>query len=177
MQGPRLTTLCHLERNGCYLMLHRVKKEDDINRGKWIGVGGKFERGETPEECLAREVREETGFNLTGSVYRGLLTFIYDHKDPEYIFVYTSTEFETGGSRRGQEADAADMPVPDCDEGVFRWVPKQEVLSLALWEGDRYMLAYLLRDRTEPFSLKLCYDAEDRLIEAWEMSAQPVRLK
>lgn len=165
----RLTTLCHLERNGCYLMLHRIKKKEDINKGKWIGVGGKLERGESPEECLMREVREETGFELKGFAFRGLISFIYADKDPEYIFVYTSTEFDTGSSD--------EMPVPQCDEGVFKWVPKDEVMKLELWEGDRYMLSYLLRDRTESFSLKLCYNEQDELIEAWEMAGVPVRLK
>ncbi len=169
MQLPKLTTLCHLEKNDCYLMLHRVKKKEDVNQGKWIGVGGKFERDEAPEECLYREISEETGFRLTGASFRGILTFIYDNKDPEYIFVYTSTDFETGSDE--------ELPVPDCDEGVFRWVPKKDILSLELWEGDRYMLKYLLMDRKEPFSLKLCYDADDNLLEAWEMSASPVRLK
>ena len=177
MQGPKLTTLCHLERNGCWLMLHRIKKEHDVNQGKWIGVGGKFERGESPEECLIREVREETGFRLTGSLFRGILTFIYDNKDPEYIFVYTSTSFETSGAAMPEAPEMPEMPVPACDEGVFRWVPKQEVMGLELWEGDRYMIEYLLKERKEPFSLKLCYDVDDNLIEAWEMSAEPVRLK
>lgn len=211
---PRLTTLCHLERNDCYLMLHRVKKQIDINKGKWIGVGGKFEPGETPEECLMREVREETGFSLTGFKFRGFISFIYDNKEPEYIFVYSSTEFETSGrERRVAEYDAAgdshaaansgcelhdcaaanvndaeddckmpaaspdDMPVPECDEGIFAWVPKRDILDLELWEGDRYMLKYLLYDRSETFSLKLCYDAEDNLTEAWEMAGHPIRLK
>lgn len=165
----RLTTLCHLERNGCYLMMHRIKKKEDINKGKWIGVGGKLERGESPEECLMREVREETGFELKGFTFRGLISFIYADKDPEYIFVYTSTEFDTGSEE--------EMPVPQCDEGVFKWVPKDEVTKLELWEGDRYMLSYLLRDRAESFSLKLCYNEHDELIEAWEMAGVPVRLR
>ncbi|MDO4961427.1 MAG: 8-oxo-dGTP diphosphatase [Eubacteriales bacterium] len=179
MKGPRLTTLCHLERNGCYLMLHRVKKEIDINKGKWIGVGGKFERGESPEDCVMREVFEETGFRLKGFCYRGLITFIYDTKDPEYIFVYSSTEFDTANAGAGSSKidTAGDMPVPDCDEGIFAWVPKKDIMDLELWEGDRFMLSYLIRDRREPFSLKLCYDASDNLTEAWEMAAKPVRLK
>ena len=169
MNGPRLTTLCHLERNDAYLMLHRVKKEVDINKGKWIGVGGKFEYGEAPEDCLMREVFEETGFKLTGFAYRGLITFIYDDKDPEFIFVYTSTEFETGSDE--------EMPLPDCDEGIFKWIPKKDIQDLELWEGDRYMLRYLVQDRKEPFSLKLTYDANDVLVDAWEMAASPVKLK
>ena len=192
MQGPKLTTLCHLEKNGCYLMLHRITKKEDINHNKWIGVGGKFERGESPEECLIREVREETGFHLRSADFRGILTFIYDTKDPEYIFVYTSRDFLTGEGAPGaappaagdcaeafpkQAAEGDGLPLPSCDEGVFRWVPKTELFDLELWEGDRFMLEYLVQDRETPFSLKLRYDAADDLVEAWEMSAAPKRLK
>lgn len=166
----KLTTLCYLERNEHYLMLHRIKKHEDINKGKWIGPGGKFERGESPEECLIREVREETGFLLRSFCFRGIISFIYADKDPEYIFVYTSSDFDTAGN------DDA-MPVPECDEGVFAWVKKSSVLDLELWEGDRYMLDYLLQERQEVFSLKLCYNESDELTEAWEMAAKPVRLK
>ena len=169
MQGARLTTLCHLERNDCYLMLHRVRKQVDINKGKWIGVGGKFEEGECPEDCLRKEVREETGFELNSWRYRGMLTFIYDNKAPEFIFVYTSNDFSTGSDK--------EMPEPDCDEGIFKWVPKSEIMSLELWEGDRYMLDYLITERRESFSLRLVYNAEDELTEAWELSEAPVRLK
>ena len=221
-----ITTLCYMERDGKYLMLHRVKKQIDVNKGKWIGVGGKLERGESPEECLIREVREETGFELTGFRYRGLITFVYADKDPEYIFTYTSKEFfmpmeaakaegaageenvpvlnDTSELNNTSKSDntselnnmpdtAADintvvmpavnaasigLPVPECDEGIFAWIEKDRILTeLELWEGDRYMLNYLLKDRTEPFSLKLCYDGQDRLIEAWELSASPARIK
>lgn len=215
-----LTTLCYLERDDKYLMLHRVKKQADVNQGKWIGVGGKLEQGESPEECLIREVREETGFTLTGFRYRGLITFIYADKEPEYIFTYTSKEFcipetaadenaessredavcksnMTNKSNAADKSKAADksnvtgrthsaddatalqmektgtegdcLPVPECDEGIFAWVEKEKILTdLELWEGDRYMLNYLLKDRKEPFSLKLCYDSNDRLIDARE---------
>ena len=162
-----LTTLCYLKKRGHYLMLHRVSKKNDVNAGKWIGIGGKFEPGEAPEECMLREAREETGLALGSIRFRGILTFVYDRKDPEYIFTYTSSDFEVSDS----------LPVPVCDEGVFRWVPEAEIPGLELWEGDRYLLQYLLEGREEPFSLKLCYDAEDRLVEAWELSGRPVRLK
>ena len=203
----KLTTLCYLEHEGKYLMLHRVKKKEDVNKGKWIGVGGKFEPGESPEECLIREVREETGFKLTGFRFRGLISFIYADKEPEYIFTYTSSEFENAAVKSDWQntkavlnlscttadkthetnanasaaqikSEAEVLTVPECDEGVFAWVDKDRILiDLELWEGDRYMLNYLLKDRQEAFSLKLCYDAQDNLIEAWEMSAHPVRLK
>lgn len=204
-----ITTLCYMERDDKYLMLHRVKKQIDVNKGKWIGVGGKLELGESPEECLLREVREETSFILTGFRYRGLITFIYADKAPEYIFTYTSDSFctqadmsdaaKTVNSESGMSAvntenvdeytnvqndtnlhdnRYSELPVPECEEGIFAWIEKNRILTeLELWEGDRYMLDYLLSDRTEPFSLKLCYDEQDRLIEAWELSASPVRIK
>lgn len=170
-----ITTLCYMEWDDKYLMLHRVKKQTDVNKGKWIGVGGKLELGESPEECLLREVREETGFVLTEFRYRGLITFVYADKAPEYIFTYTSREFDMPEAAANA---ASRLPVPECDEGIFDWVDKDRILTdLELWEGDRYMLDYLLKDRREPFSLKLCYDEQDRLIEAWEQSASPVRIK
>ena len=193
-----ITTLCYMERDDKYLMLHRVKKQIDVNKGKWIGVGGKLEPGESPEECLIREVREETGFVLTGFRYRGLISFVYADKASEYIFTYTSKEFfmptnmlntdtenaETANTNIGLPKKIllddiyTDLPVPECDEGIFAWVEKDSILKkLELWEGDRYMLDYLLKDRLEPFSLKLCYDKDDNLLEAWEMSAKPIRLK
>ena len=98
-----------------------------------------------------------------------MLTFIYDNKAPEFIFVYTSNDFSTGSDK--------EMPEPDCDEGIFKWVPKSEIMSLELWEGDRYMLDYLITERRESFSLRLVYNAEDELTEAWELSEAPVRLK
>ena len=147
------TTLCYPEKDGCYLMLHRTKKEKDVNHGKWIGVGGKFEPGETPEQCLCREVLEETGLTLTGYRFRGVLTFSCDGAEAEYIFVYTSDSF--AGT------------LTDCDEGELKWIPKSEVFSLNLWEGDRRMLE-LLETETAPFSLKLCYE-NDRLISIEEL--------
>lgn len=138
----RLSTLCYLEKEGKYLMLHRVSKKNDVNKEKWIGVGGKFEAGEAPEECLIREVYEETGFTLTDYKFRGIMTFICDVQEPEYIFLYTSESFS------GE--------LKDCDEGVLEWVDKKDILSLNIWEGDKKMFEYL-DTKTEPFSLKLEY--------------------
>ena len=166
MDLPMITTHCYLESNGKYLMLHRTKKKEDVNKDKWIGVGGKFENGEAPEECIRREVLEETGFTLNSVRYTGILTFIYDDKAPEYIFTFVSSDFD-GGS---------DI-TPQCSEGVFKWVDKAELLSLELWEGDRFMIEYLLKDRKEPYSLKFIYDKDDVLLEAWELSGIPKRLK
>ena len=139
------STLIYLEREGKYLMLHRVKKEHDLNRDKWIGVGGKFEPGESPEECMLREAREETGLTLTRWRYRGLVTFVSDRWESEYMHLFT--------------ADAWTGELKDCDEGELVWVGKEELPRLKLWEGDRIFLRLL--DAGEPFfSLKLRYEGE-----------------
>ncbi len=145
-----LTTICYIEKEGCYLMLHRVKKEHDINRDKWIGVGGHFEAQESPEDCLLREVREETGLILNAWKLRGVISFIYDGNDGEYMFVYTADSF-TG-------------TLTDCDEGELEWVEKAKVYELPLWEGDRIFLRLLETERPF-FSLKLLYEG-DKLLEA-----------
>lgn len=146
----QLSTLCYIEKDGAYLMLHRTKKENDVNKGKWIGVGGKFEAGEAPEECLLREVMEETGLKLTSYRYRGLLSFIYADKEPEYIFTYT--------------ADGFSGELHECNEGELKWVKIEDIKYLSLWEGDRIMHR-LLEEGAGVFSLKLVYDEEDRLLE------------
>lgn len=141
-----LSTLCYLEKEGQYLMLHRVSKKHDVNHDKWIGVGGKFEEGEAPEECLLREVWEETGYHLVDYQFRGVLTFISSVQEPEYIFVYTSKHFQ------GEQKT--------CDEGDLEWVDKKDIPHLNLWEGDRRMFA-LLETQNTPFSLKLCYEDDE----------------
>lgn len=145
-----LTTLCYIEKDDSYLMLHRVSKKNDINKDKWIGVGGHFESGESPEECLLREVREETGYHLTSWSFRGLVTFISDRWPTEYMCLYTADGFE------GE-------PVP-CDEGELVWVRKKDLDKLYLWEGDKIFLSLLAQDHPF-FSLKLTYQG-DNLIEA-----------
>ncbi len=145
-----LTTLCYIEKDGKYLMLHRVSKKHDINHGKWIGVGGKFEENESPEECLLREVKEETGYTLTSWKFRGIVTFISPGA-MEYMHLFTADGF-TG--------DAV-----DCDEGELAWIPKAQVPELNLWEGDRIFLKLLI-ERESFFSLKLVYGEGDRLMEA-----------
>jgi len=146
----RNTTLVHLERDGCYLMLHRVRKERDENRDKWVGIGGKFEPGESPEDCALREVLEETGLTMHSWRYRGIVTFVSDEWGTEYMHLFWSDDF-TGTLR-------------DCDEGELEWVDKQRILRLPIWEGDRIFLRLL--DTDEPFfSLKLCYSG-DRLSAA-----------
>ncbi len=141
----RSTTLCYLERDGKYLMLHRVKRENDLNRDKWIGIGGKFEEGESPEECLLREVAEETGLSLERWTYRGIVTFVSDEWGTEYMHLFHSDRFH--GS------------VKECDEGVLEWIDKHELLEKELWEGDRIFLR-LLEEKRPFFSLKLCYKGE-----------------
>ena len=144
------TTLCYIERQGQYLMLHRVKKENDINKDKWIGIGGKFEDKESPEECLVREVREETGLTLTDYTYRGLVTFVSDRWEGEYMHLFHADGFE--GTLR------------ECDEGELQWVKKSDFAALEQWEGDRIFLR-LMESGAPFFSLKLRYEG-DRLAEA-----------
>ena len=142
----RQTTLCYIENpRGEYLMLPRIKKKNDANHDKWIGIGGKFEDGESPEECVLREVREETGLTLTDYRYRGLVTFVSDAWETEYMHLFTATGFE--GALR------------ECDEGVLEWIDKDALAALPQWEGDRLFLR-LLRDDGPFFSLKLRYEGE-----------------
>lgn len=145
----KLTTLCYIEKNNSYLMLHRVKKEVDANKDKWIGVGGKFMEGETPEECLLREVWEETGLKLTKYRFRGIVSFVSDKWEDEYMHLFTATEYE------GE--------VTECDEGELVWVPKEQLFHLNLWEGDKIFLK-LLDEYEGFFSLKLKYNGE-KLVE------------
>ncbi|MCI9338611.1 MAG: 8-oxo-dGTP diphosphatase [Lachnospiraceae bacterium] len=145
-----LTTLCYIENEDSYLMLHRVKKEVDINKDKWIGVGGHFEAGESPEECLLREVYEETGLTLTSWRLRGIITFSTDTYSTEYMFLYTADEY-TG-------------VMTDCNEGTLEWVRKEAVCELPIWEGDKIFFR-LLEEDADFFSLKMHYEG-DRLVEA-----------
>ena len=146
----KLTTLCYLERGDEYLMLHRTKKKNDENHDKWIGVGGKFEAGESPEDCMRREIFEETGLLVTSYRYRGLVTFVSDLYETEYMHLFTVTDW-TGEAR-------------ECDEGELAWIKKQKLFDLTLWQGDRIFLK-LLQEDVPFFSLKLTYRG-DELIEA-----------
>ncbi|MCP1100953.1 8-oxo-dGTP pyrophosphatase MutT (NUDIX family) [Aequitasia blattaphilus] len=145
-----ISTLCYIERDNQYLMLHRISKKNDVNAGKWIGVGGHFKENESPEECLLREVKEETGLTLTSYQFRGILTFISGTGITEYIMLYTADGFEGD--------------LTDCDEGHLEWIEKEKLFNLSLWEGDKIFLK-LLQERREFFSLKLVYDGNDNLIE------------
>ncbi len=139
------TTLCHIEKNGKYLMLHRVKKENDPNEDKWVGIGGKFEYGESPDECNFREVYEETGLTLNDSRYCGIVTFVSDKWGTEYMHLFHSTKFE------GE--------IKDCDEGNLEWINKTDLYSLPLWQGDKIFLR-LIEENVPFFSLKLVYQGE-----------------
>ena len=146
----KMTTLCYIENNDCYLMLHRTKKKKDVNKDKWIGVGGHAEGNETPQECLLREVKEETGLLLTSYKFRGLITFISDECEPELMCLFT--------------ADGYTGELITCDEGELEWVKKSDVPQLPTWEGDAQFLKLLLEDEKRFFAMKLRYEGE-RLVE------------
>lgn len=147
----KFTTLCYIESDDRYLMLHRVSKEkkDDPNSGKWIGVGGHFEDGESPEECMLREVQEETGLIPVAWKQRGIITFVSDQWETEYMHLFTAQLTSEDVARE----------LPECDEGVLAWVDKSAVMTLPLWEGDKVFLKLLDTEETF-FSLKLCYQGE-----------------
>lgn len=155
-----LSTLCYIEREGKYLMLHRTVKKNDVNQDKWIGVGGHFEADESPEECLLREVREETGYTLTSYRYRGIVTFVSGNGVTEYMSLFTADGFE------GE-------PIP-CDEGELAWVGIEDVWKLNIWEGDKIFFR-LMDEQKEFFSLKLVYDGHDKLVSA-SLNGEPMEL-
>jgi len=152
------STLCYIERGDAWLLLHRVKKKNDLNQDKWIGLGGKFEENESPEECVLREVKEESGLTLTSYRYRGVVTFVSDKAEGEYMHLFTADGFvgEAG----------------ECDEGVLEWIKKSDFAALPQWEGDKIFLR-LLEENAPFFSLKLVY-AGDRLTAA-VLNGEPIR--
>lgn len=156
----RQSTLCYIEKDGKYLMLHRVVKKNDVNKDKWIGVGGHFEYAESPEECLLREVKEETGYTLTSWKYRGIVTFVYGEDVVEYMSLYTADGF-TGD------------PI-ECDEGILEWVEKEKIKDLNLWEGDKIFFR-LMDEEEEFFSLKLVYNKSD-VLEYVALNGKPMEL-
>ena len=139
------STLCYIENDGKYLMLHRVKKENDVNKDKWVGIGGKFEDGESPEDCVLREAKEETGLTLTSFKYRGIVTFVSDKWETEYMHLFT--------------ADGFSGELTECDEGVLEWIDKEKLDAIPKWEGDKIFLR-LLDEEGSFFSLKLRYRGE-----------------
>ena len=141
------STLCYIENpQGEYLMLHRIKKKNDLNHDKWVGVGGKFEDGESPEECVLRETREETGLTLTDYQYRGLVTFVSDQWETEYMHVFTATGWI--GS------------LIECNEGVLEWIHKDQLMTMPLWAGDKLFLDLSHAPGTPFFAMKLRYEGE-----------------
>ena len=142
------TTLCYIEKGNKYLMLHRISKKKDGNKDKWIGVGGHFEKGESPEDCLLREVKEETGLELTSYQFRGIVTFISNEWPDEYMCLYTADRY-TGD-------------IGNCDEGELVWVEKEKIMDLNIWEGDKIFLKLLMENQPF-FSLKLEYKG-DKLV-------------
>lgn len=143
------TTLCYIEKDGAYLMIHRIKKQNDMNKDKWIGIGGKFENGESPFDCARREIKEETGLNISNLNYRGIVTFVSDLYGTEYMHLFTSSEYEGEVNY-------------DCYEGTLEWVKKEKINNLPIWEGDKIFFELLDR-KTKFFSLKLCYEG-DKLV-------------
>lgn len=147
------TTLVYIEKDDCYLMLHRTKKDVDENKGKWIGVGGKFEEGESPEECMFREVREETGLTVLDYKLRGIVTFTSEVWGSQYMYLFTASDFE------GE--------LTACDEGELKWIPKSQILDLNIWEGDRAFLKLLFED-SPFFTMKLSYTGKDDVLTGVE---------
>lgn len=143
-----LSTICYIEKEGKYLMLHRTKKEHDINKEKWLGIGGKLEEKESPEECIIREVKEETGLSLKKYELRCLLTFTSTCYETEYIYVFTSNDFE------GE--------LIECNEGDLQWIEKEKIMDLNLWEGDKLFIKKIQKDNSF-FTMKFEYDGDKLL--------------
>ena len=152
----RNSTLCYVEKDGCYLMMHRVKKEHDINKDKWIGIGGGFKEDESPEDCVRREALEETGLFLKDPKLLSVVTFVIEGGECEQMFLFKSFDFEG--------------TLTDCDEGTLEWIPKERLYGLDLWEGDRIFLKKI-ENGCDFFTLKLVYDRCGNLKEAYENGA------
>ena len=143
------SSLCYIEKDEKYLMLHRTKKKNDINENKWIGIGGKFEADESPEECIVREVKEETGLTLNSYKLRGIITYISKTWETEYVCLFTSNYFSG--------------KLIECDEGDLKWINKKDVLNLKTWEGDKIFIDKIQKD-DKFFTIKFEYD-EDKLVK------------
>lgn len=141
-----LTTVCYLQRDSKYLMLHRTKKKVDVNKGKWIGVGGKLEAGETPQECVIREIKEETGYTANNCRERGIVVFNYNDNPSEFMYLFTCNDFS------GE--------MIECDEGDLKWIPENEVKQLNLWEGDKIFID-LVQNNAPYFFLTLNYNNDE----------------
>lgn len=154
------TTLCYIENNGSWLMLYRNRKPDDPNEGKWLGIGGKIEPGETPDECNRREVMEETGLRLRSMHFCGIIEFRADMYEDEDMYLYVSDDFEPADpAALEQFIETGECPLPDCNEGELRWVPEKDIMGLPMWEGDRVFLGRLLAGERK-LSMTLSYEGE-----------------
>jgi 8-oxo-dGTP diphosphatase len=148
------TTLCYIEKDGAYLMMHRVKKKNDMNHDKWVGIGGKLEARESPYDCVKREILEETGLVVDRPIYRGVITFVSDLYGTEYMHLFHAV------------SDVKQLPL-ECDEGVPVWVKKEDITSLKIWEGDKIFLKLLDSERRF-FSLKLIYCGDELISHTLE---------
>lgn len=148
---PKLATICYIDNGHSLLLLHRNKKPNDVHEGKWIGVGGKLEAGESPEECVIRESKEETGLTLHQPQLVGIIVFPeFTPGHDWYTYVFRARHFE------GQ--------VIDCNEGTLEWVPYDQVLSRPSWEGDHIFLSWILEQKPF-FSAKFSYSPDNRLLD------------
>lgn len=155
------TTLCYIENKGSYLMLYRNRKPEDPNEGKWLGIGGKIEAGETPDECNFREVFEETGLRLRSAVFHGVIEFRADSYEDEDMYLYSSSDFEPADEEAARVfAEAGSYEPPVCTEGELAWVPREKLMGLPMWQGDREFLKELLGGAKE-ISMTLSYTGED----------------
>ncbi len=139
------TTLCYIEKDSSYLMLHRIKKKNDENQGKYVGIGGHFLENESPYECIVREAKEETGLDIL-PIYRGIVTFVSDKYESEQMHLFTASKYS------GE--------LCDCPEGILEWVKKTSLKNIPMWEGD-YIFFDLLEKRDDFFSLRLEYKGEE----------------
>ena len=146
------TSLCYIEKDGQYLMLHRTKKKQDYNKNKWIGIGGKFLENESPLECVCREAYEETGLTLNNCKLRSVITFVSNEAQTEQMFLFHCTDFS------GE--------LIDCNEGELAWIPIPEIFNLNLWEGDKVFLKKMM-DTDEFFLLKLVYEGDTLVTVQW----------
>lgn len=140
-----LSTVCYIEKAGKYLMLHRTKKENDINKDKWIGIGGKFEKDESPEECILREVKEETGLNIKSYKLKCIVTYVSTKWETEYMYVFTANEFEGD--------------LIECNEGDLQWIDKEKIEELNIWEGDKIFIKKM-QESNSFFTIKFEYDGD-----------------
>ncbi len=155
-----LSTLCYIEKDGKYLMLHRTKKKNDINKYKWLGIGGKFEQGESPEECITREVKEETGLTINSYKLRCIVTYVSTNWETEYMYVFTSNDF-TG-------------ELIECNEGDLQWVEKDKVAELNTWEGDKIFVEKI-KNNDSFFTIKFNYDGEKLIKYDLKEYQNPIR--